>query len=85
MEEEKEMSGAYMVLFTISQLGGFYAFFIVVLGFLFRPVYDKCFQHEAVNTLHLINKENFMRLEAEREEKSKAAAKTRRGTDNTLI
>lgn len=60
------MSGVYMFFFTVSQLGGLCSFFIVVLGFLLRPVYDKWFQHEAVNQLHLVNKKELINLEAER-------------------
>lgn len=54
-----------MILYTISQLGGFYAFWIVTLGALLRTVIEKCFQHEAVNSIHLANKMEFNRLKAE--------------------
>lgn len=54
-----------MFFYTISQLGGFYAFFIVTIGILLRPVVDKLFQHEAVNSLHLANKVEFNKLKEE--------------------
>lgn len=69
IEQEKEMSGAYMFFFAISQLGGLYAFLIVVLGFLVRPIYDKWFQQEAVNTFNLKNKLEFTKMEVEWKEK----------------
>lgn len=59
------MSSIYMFFYTISQLGGFYAFFIVTIGILLRPVVDKLFQHEAVNSLHLANKVEFNKLKEE--------------------
>lgn len=64
-EIEKEMSGAYIFFFTISQLGGLYAFLIVLLGFLLRPVYDKTFNHESVNTLNMSSKLIFTQLKNE--------------------
>lgn len=63
--KEKDMSSIYMFFYTISQLGGFYAFFIVTIGILLRPVVDKLFQHEAVNSLHLANKVEFNKLKEE--------------------
>lgn len=67
--EEKQVSGAYKFFFALSQLGGLYAFLIIVLGFFLRPVYDRLFQQDAINILNLKNKYNFDKFEIEKRHK----------------
>ena len=61
-DNEQPKSGVYLFFFTISQLGGLCAFFIVTLGFILRPVLDKFFQREVVNDWHLRNQEDISQL-----------------------
>ena len=65
MDEDTNMLGIYRFMFTISQLGGLWAFFIIVLGLVLRHVYDKCFQYDILNELNRINNESLAKLQEE--------------------
>lgn len=56
VKDEKRVPILYEIFYIASSLGGLYTFCLFVIGLLLRPVIDKMFAHETVNTIHQVNK-----------------------------
>lgn len=64
-KDESKPPIIYEVFYIISSLGGIYTFCLFVIGLVLRPIIDKMFAHETVNTVHEVNKNTIMLLKNE--------------------
>ncbi|CAI2371403.1 unnamed protein product [Moneuplotes crassus] len=63
------MTIIYTIFFILAQLGGLYAILTLLFGLCIRPINEKCFEHECVNSLHKANKIELEKLRKEAEER----------------
>lgn len=54
-EETKEMAIYYRIFFTISNMGGLYAFLMLIAGIFMRPILNGMFNVDIVNDAHQAN------------------------------
>lgn len=57
----------YVIFYVLSQIGGLYALFVLVLGFIMRPIVERMFYYDVVKSVQMANKLEVMKLKQEME------------------
>jgi hypothetical protein len=67
-ENGEKMPIIYVIFYVFSQLGGLYALFVLVLGFIMRPIVERMFYYDVVKSVQMANKLEMLKLKQEMED-----------------